>query len=153
MSNHYSYTPSLLFVVWSTDHVAQHSEAISRKVCGEITFAKTMILIARENQIRKAASHLADVSVHGEPAVAVLVDDTVETVFQDALASLDLDLEGRPLVEQSSITGTPDSLRCASPFLDFFSDSLSKQIAMWHKMLAHVLGRIPTFDDEGECSD
>ncbi|KAF8594696.1 hypothetical protein BDV93DRAFT_159130 [Ceratobasidium sp. AG-I] len=112
MSNHYSYTPSLLFVVWSTDHVAQHSEAISRK-------------------IRKAASHLADVSVSGEPAVAVLVDETVETTFQEALASLNLDLEGRSLVEQSSIT-----------------DSLSKQISSWHRILSHVLSRMPTFDDE-----
>lgn len=31
MSNHASYVPSLLFVVWSTEHVAQHSEAIMRK--------------------------------------------------------------------------------------------------------------------------
>ncbi|KAG8702889.1 hypothetical protein FRC08_003191, partial [Ceratobasidium sp. 394] len=30
MSNHSSYTPSLLFVVWSTDHVVQHAEAITR---------------------------------------------------------------------------------------------------------------------------
>jgi hypothetical protein len=56
-------------------------------------------------QIKKAASHLADVSVQGEPAVAVLVDDTVQEVFQEGLESLELDVEGRALVEQSSITG------------------------------------------------
>ncbi|KAG8724643.1 hypothetical protein FRC09_016188 [Ceratobasidium sp. 395] len=112
MSNHSSYMPSLLFVVWSTDHVAQHAEAITRK-------------------IKKAASHLADVSIQGEPAVAVLVDDTVEEVFEEALASLELDIEGRPLVEQSSVT-----------------ESLSRQISAWHRALAHILGRIPTFDDE-----
>ncbi|QRW10012.1 SAC3/GANP domain protein associated with nuclear localization of protein [Ceratobasidium sp. AG-Ba] len=112
MSNHSSYTPSLLFVVWSTDHVAQHAEAISRK-------------------IKKAASHLADVSIHGEPAVAVLLDDTVEKVFEEALASLELDIEGRPLVKQSSVT-----------------ESLSKQLSTWHRTLSQVLGRIPSFDDE-----
>ncbi|KAG8785247.1 hypothetical protein FRC12_017813 [Ceratobasidium sp. 428] len=112
MSNHSSYMPSLLFVVWSTDHVAQHAEAITRK-------------------IKKAASHLADVSIQGGPAVAVLVDDTVEEVFEEALASLELDIEGRPLVEQSSVT-----------------ESLSRQISAWHRALAHILGRIPTFDDE-----
>lgn len=83
----------------------------------------------------------------------MLVDDTVETVFEEALASLDLDLEGRPLVEQSSITGTPTPLRCVSKIANVFSDSLSKQIAMWHRMLSHVLGRIPAFDDEGACSE
>ncbi|KAG8734832.1 hypothetical protein FRC10_011387 [Ceratobasidium sp. 414] len=112
MSNHSSYMPSLLFVVWSTDHVAQHAEAITRK-------------------IKKAASHLADVSIQGEPAVTVLVDDTVEEAFEEALVSLELDIEGRPLVEQSSVT-----------------ESLSKQLSAWYRTLSHILSRIPSFDDE-----
>ncbi|CAE6362545.1 unnamed protein product [Rhizoctonia solani] len=108
MSNHASYTPSLMFVLWSTDHVAQHSE------------------------LKQAASHLADVSIRGEPAVAVLVDETVEEVFKEALQSLELDIDGRQVVERSSVT-----------------ESLSKQISMWHQSLSSVLSKIPTFDDEG----
>lgn len=94
---------------------------------------------------------MADVSVNGEPAVAVLVDETVETVFQDALKSLDLDLEGRPLVEQSSITGTLTLLCRVIIIINFILDSLSKQISSWHRILSHVLSRVPTFDDEGAC--
>ncbi|EUC55919.1 SAC3/GANP family protein [Rhizoctonia solani AG-3 Rhs1AP] len=112
MSNHASYTPSLVFVLWSTDHVAQHSEAITRK-------------------LKQAASHLADVSIQSEPTVAVLVDETVEEVFQEALASLELDVDGQQVVERSSVT-----------------ESLSKQISIWHQSLSSVLSKIPTFDDE-----
>ncbi|CAE6468442.1 unnamed protein product [Rhizoctonia solani] len=112
MSNHASYTPSLMFVLWSTDHVAQHSEIITRK-------------------LKQAASHLADVSIRGEPAVAVLVDETVEEVFQAALASLELDIDGHQVVERSSVT-----------------ESLSKQISVWHQSLSSVLSKLPTFDDE-----
>jgi hypothetical protein len=56
-------------------------------------------------QIKKAASHLANVSIQGEPSVAVLVDETVEEVFQEAVASLELDIQGRFVVEQSSLIG------------------------------------------------
>ncbi|ELU40490.1 SAC3/GANP/Nin1/mts3/eIF-3 p25 family domain-containing protein [Rhizoctonia solani AG-1 IA] len=104
MSNHASYTPSLMFVLWSTDHVAQHSEIITRK-------------------LKQAASHLADVSIRGEPAVAVLVDETVEEVFQAALASLELDIDGHQVVERSSVTGI-STIR--------------------------VLSKLPTFDDEAD---
>ncbi|CEL57141.1 SAC3 family protein 1 OS=Schizosaccharomyces pombe (strain 972 / ATCC 24843) GN=SPCC576,05 PE=1 SV=1 [Rhizoctonia solani AG-1 IB] len=94
MSNHASYTPSLMF-------------------------------------LKQAASHLADVSIRGEPAVAVLVDETVEEVFQEALTSLELDIDGRQVVERSSVT-----------------ESLSKQISIWHQSLASVLSKLPIFDDE-----
>ncbi|CCO28756.1 SAC3 domain-containing protein [Rhizoctonia solani AG-1 IB] len=116
MSNHASYTPSLMFVLWSTDHVAQHSEIITRKA---------------SSLLKQAASHLADVSIRGEPAVAVLVDETVEEVFQEALTSLELDIDGRQVVERSSVT-----------------ESLSKQISIWHQSLASVLSKLPIFDDE-----
>jgi hypothetical protein len=46
MSNHASYTPSILFIVWSTDHVAQHSEAITRKVSLKTYSGYLIILIA-----------------------------------------------------------------------------------------------------------
>ncbi|KAH7333902.1 hypothetical protein B0J17DRAFT_674559 [Rhizoctonia solani] len=112
MSNHASYTPSLVFILWSTDHVAQHSEIIIRK-------------------LKQAASHLADVSMQSEPSVAVLVDETMEEVFQEALASLELDVDGQQVVERSSVT-----------------ESLSKQISIWHQSLSSVLSKIPTFNDE-----
>ncbi|KAJ1303951.1 hypothetical protein OPQ81_008362 [Rhizoctonia solani] len=112
MSNHASYSPSLVFVLWSTDHVAQHSEAITRK-------------------LKQAASHLADVSMQCEPAVAVLVDETVEEVFQGALDSLKLDIDGHQVIERFSVT-----------------ESLSKQISIWHRSLSSILSKIPAFDDE-----
>ncbi|CAE6488490.1 unnamed protein product [Rhizoctonia solani] len=114
MSNHASYTPSLVFILWSTDHVAKHSEIIIRKA-----------------SLKQAASHLADVSMQSEPAVAVLVDETMEEVFQEALTSLELDVEGQQVIERSSVT-----------------ESLSKQISIWHQSLSSVLSKIPTFDDE-----
>ncbi|CAE6527526.1 unnamed protein product [Rhizoctonia solani] len=137
MSNHASYTPSLVFILWSTDHVAKHSEIIIRKA-----------------SLKQAASHLADVSMQSEPAVAVLVDETMEEVFQEALTSLELDVEGQQVIERSSVTESlSKQISIWHQSLSVIerssvTESLSKQISIWHQSLSSVLSKIPTFDDE-----